>query len=160
MKEYTEKTSAVYVVTFFLLVFSGLVQPALAESVRAVPLTGTKWNLLELGGQSVPKDAWRPYFVLRANFRSESRSAGGMEDAQDECGNRLTGMFAANGDRLRIDVSTSTLVACGKRASELRMPGFRAAIRGESRFQLHGSNLDLLDDKGAVRARFVADDRN
>jgi hypothetical protein len=68
MKEYTEKTSAVYVVTFFLLVFSGLVQPALAKSVRAVPLTETKWNLLELGGQSVPKDAWRPYFVLRSIF--------------------------------------------------------------------------------------------
>jgi heat shock protein HslJ len=121
-------------------------------SIRTRSLAGTKWNLNEIDGQRIPRNGLQPYFVLKVLERSEYGSSGRMEDATDNCGNHLTGIYRVSDDRLRIHVLSSTLKACRPPNANLS-----AYLGEESRFRVHGETLELLDGQGAVKARFIAD---
>ncbi|SRR6266702_1125734 len=126
--------------------------------VQAMSLAGIKWDLVEVAGHSVSRDSRQPYFVLKSRDRFEGGSSGQMEDALDGCGNHLTGIYRARGNRLHIDFQTSTLMACVIPANT-HPPQDLEFLRGESRFKVDGAILELLDEHGAVKARFVAADR-
>jgi heat shock protein HslJ len=119
------------------------------------PLTGTRWMLAESAGKRVAQNGLQPYFELKAVERYEDGSAGNLEDATDECGNGLTGTYRVTGDRLHVRIASSTLVACMVPASGPR-PDLDSALAGSVRFRIVGSELDLLESNGVVRARFVA----
>jgi hypothetical protein len=121
---------------------------------RPVPLAGTKWMLAESGGQRIAQDGRQPYFELKAMERYEDGSEGRLEDATDSCGNILTGAYRTNGNWLHVRITSSTLLAC--KVKEGMPRGLGAALTGDQRFHIYGSELDLLDNSGAVRARFIA----
>jgi heat shock protein HslJ len=127
------------------------------KSIRTGPLAGTKWNLFEVEGQRVPQNGLEPYFVLKELERSESGSSGKIDDAEDNCGNQLTGMYRVSNDRLGIQFSGSTLKAC---LVSGRMPpdeNLLTIFSQRPRFRVQGEILELLNGEDAVRARFIAD---
>jgi hypothetical protein len=110
--------------------------------------------LAESVGQHIAQDGRQPYFELKALERYEDGSAGRLEDATDSCGNRLRGIYRTTGDWLRVRIISSTLLAC--KVTE-RMPrGLVSTLTGDQQFRIHGAELDLLDNSGEVRARFIA----
>jgi len=128
--------------------------PPAQKVPRPVPLAGTKWMLAESVGQHIAQDGRQPYFELKALERYEDSSAGRLEDATDSCGNRLRGIYRTTGDWLRVRIISSTLLAC--KVTE-RMPrGLVSTLTGDQQFRIHGAELDLLDNSGEVRARFIA----
>jgi heat shock protein HslJ len=134
------------------------VKPRPEAPGHAVSLAGTKWDLVDVGGHRVPQDGRQPYFVLRAVDRFEGGSSGQLEDASEGCGNHLTGSYRTSGNRLQIEVSTSTLLDCVIQA-DTPPPQDLRFLRGESRFEVERGILELLDEHGTVKARFVAADR-
>lgn len=121
---------------------------------RAAPLAGTKWMLAESAGQRIAQDGRQPYFELKEVERLQNGSAGQVDDATDACGNHLKGVYSAAGDWLRVRILSSTLLAC--KVTD-RMPrGLVSTLMGDQQFRIHGDELDLLDNSGAVRARFGA----
>ena len=125
-----------------------------AQAVQSpAPLAGTKWMLVESAGKRVAQGRRQPHFELKALEHSESGSAGELQDATDACGNRLTGVYRTTDDWLQVRIVSSTLAACAVRDG--MPPGLGATLMGDQRFRIHGSELDLLDNSGAVRARFV-----
>jgi heat shock protein HslJ len=134
------------------------VKPTPDSPGLAVSLAGIKWDLVEAGGRRVPRDSRQPYFVLKSLDRFEGGSSGQMEDALDGCGNHLTGIYRARGNRLHIDFSTSTLMSCVISADILSPQGVEF-LRGDSWFKVDGTILELLDEHGTVKGRFVAADR-
>lgn len=110
--------------------------------------------LAESAGQRIAQDGRQPYFELKAMERLQNGSTGQLEDATDACGSHLRGVYSAAGDWLRVRIISSTLLAC--KVTE-RMPrGLVSSLAGDQQFRIHGAELDLLDNGGAVRARFVA----
>jgi heat shock protein HslJ len=128
--------------------------PPAQKIPRSAPLAGTKWMLAESAGQRVAQQGRQPYFELKALERYEDGSAGQLEDATDSCGNRLTGVYRTTGDWLHLRIISSTLLAC--KVTEGMPRGLGAAVTGDQRFRIRGAELDLLDNSGAVRARFIA----
>jgi hypothetical protein len=87
--------------------------------------------------------------------RYEDGSAGQLEDATDSCGNNLRGVYRTTGDWLHVRIISRTLNAC---KVTQRMPrSLIATLTGDQQFRVHGAELDLLDNSGEVRARFIAD---
>jgi heat shock protein HslJ len=127
------------------------------RSIRTRPLVGTKWSLNEVEGRRVPQNGFQPHFVLKELDRSEHGSSGKMEDAADDCGNQLTGTYRVSDDRLSIRVSSSTLKACLISNNMPPSENFPPILSGESRFRVQGEILELIDGRGAVKARFIAD---
>jgi heat shock protein HslJ len=128
--------------------------PPAQKVPRPAPLAGTKWMLVESAGQRIAQDGRQPYFELKALERDENGSAGQLEDATDSCGNRHRGVYRTTGDWLHVRIISSTLLAC--KVTE-RMPrGLVSTLTGDQQFRIHGAELDLLDNSGEVRARFVA----
>jgi heat shock protein HslJ len=125
---------------------------------QAISLIGTKWNLIEAGGQRVPQDSLQPFFSLRAHERFEGGSSGYV-DASADCGNVWTGNYRASGSHLQIRIGTHTLVACKVPAGSRPPPALAEIFRGTSGFRLHGAFLELTGENGVV-ARFAAADRN
>jgi heat shock protein HslJ len=136
------------------LVYAQQLPPA-QRIQKPVPLTGTKWMLAETAGQHVAQDGRQPYFELKSVERYEDGSTGRLEDATDSCGNRLTGAYRASGDWLHVRIVSSTLLAC-KVSEGMPRRDLSDALTGDQRFRVHGNELDLLDNSGAVRARFIA----
>jgi heat shock protein HslJ len=128
--------------------------PPAQKVPRSAPLAGMKWVLVESAGQRIEQDGRQPYFVLKALERYEDGSAGRLEDATDSCGNRLTGVYRTTGNWLQVRIISSTLLAC--KVSEGMPRGLGAALTGDQRFRIYGAELDLLDNSGKVRARFIA----
>lgn len=128
--------------------------PPAQKAPRPAHLAGTKWLLAESAGQRISQDGRQPYFELKALERFEDGSAGQLEDATDSCGNSFRGVYRTNGDWLHVRIISSTLLAC--KVTE-RMPrSLFATLTGDQQFRIHGAELDLLDNNGEVRARFVA----
>lgn len=128
--------------------------PPAQKVPRSAPLAGTKWMLTESAGHRIVQDGRQPYFELKALERYEYGSAGRLEDATDSCGNRLRGDYRTKGDWLHVRITSSTLLAC--KVTEGMPRGLGTALIGDQRFHLNGAELDLLDNSGAVRTRFVA----
>ena len=110
--------------------------------------------LAESAGQRIAQDGRQPYFELKTLERYEDGSAGRLEDATDSCGNRLTGVYRTTGDRLQVRIISSTLLAC--KVTEHMPRGLGAALTGDQQFRIYGPELDLLDNSGKVKARFIA----
>lgn len=128
--------------------------PPAQKVPRSAPLAGTKWMLAESAAKRIAQDGRQPYFELKALERYEDGSAGRLANATDSCGNRLTGVYRTTGDWLQVRIISSTLVACKVREGMPR--GLGAVLTGDQRFRIHGAEFDLLDNSGAVRARFIA----
>lgn len=127
------------------------------RSIRARPLFGTKWNLFEVNGLRVPQNGLEPYFALKEPDHFERGSSGQIEDAEDNCGNQLTGMYRVSNDRLSIQISGSTLKACAVSTSMSPNESLSAIFSRRPQFVVRGEILELLDRDGAVGARFIAD---
>ena len=126
-----------------------------AEKVpKPATLAGTTWMLAESAGQRIPQDGQQPYFELKALERYEGGSAGKLENATDACGNLLTGAYRTTGDWLHVRIVSSTLLAC--KVTEHMPRGLGAILTGDQQFRIIGTELDLLDNSGEVRARFIA----
>jgi len=124
---------------------------------KSAPLTGTRWLMAESAGQHVAQNGLQPYFELKMLEHYEDGSAGQLEDAADVCGNRLTGTYRVTADRLHVRITAGgyTLLACKVSESTPRQ-GLGTALAGSTQFQIRGSELDLLESNGMVRARFIA----
>jgi heat shock protein HslJ len=122
---------------------------------KSAPLTGTKWMLAESAGQRVAQDGLQPYFELRALERFENGSAGELKDATDSCGNQLTGKYREVRDHLDVRIVSSTLLAC-KVSARTPKEDLGTVLAGNPRFKIRGSELDLFESNGMVRARFIA----
>jgi hypothetical protein len=122
---------------------------------QPVPLTGTRWLLSESAGQRVPQDGLEPYFELKTVERYEDGSAGNLAGQMNWCGDDLSGTYRVTDDRLHVRITSMALREC--KVLE-RMPPEELGIllAGNPRFQIRGSELDLLESNGVVRARFVA----
>jgi hypothetical protein len=128
--------------------------PPAQKVARSLRLVDTKWMLAESVGQRIAQYGRRPYFELKELERDEDRSAGRLEDATDSCGNRLRGVYRTTGDWLHVRIISSTLLAC--KVTEGMPCGLAATLTGDQQFRIHGAELDLLDNSGEVRARFIA----
>lgn len=129
----------------------------LQKNPRTAPLVGTEWVLIESDGQHVIQNGWQPHFILKALERYADGSTGQVEGATDSCGNRLTGAYRATTNRLRVegDNIAGSLRACKLSAGESQV-NLGTLLASNLRFQIHGSELDLLESNGAVRVRLVA----
>jgi hypothetical protein len=135
--------------------------PVLADAQQAqwvprpAPLTGTRWLLAESSGKRVAQNGLQPYFELRAVERTEDGSAGDMAGQMNWCGDDLIGKYRVTDDRLHVRITSMALRMClvsdGMPVEELDI-----LFAGDPRFRILGSELDLLESNGAVRARFVA----
>jgi uncharacterized lipoprotein YbaY len=122
------------------------------ETVPAlpVPLTGTRWTLVELEGAAIAlgADERAPHLALDAQ---ESRFAG-----SGGC-NRLSGGFTLTGHSLRFDTPITTLMACSE-AVMRREEAFVRALLRTTRYALNGSTLTLLRGDVVV-ARLASEQR-
>ncbi|HEY7206554.1 MAG TPA: META domain-containing protein [Methylomirabilota bacterium] len=111
------------------------------------PLRNTYWKLVRLGDAPVAvADRQRePSLVFAA---SEARVSG-----HGGC-NRVTGSFEVDGARLKIGPLAATRMACPDGME--REQRFLRAIQAVTTYRIRGSHLDLMDDSGAVLARFEA----
>lgn len=131
--------------------------PPAQKVPQPAPLTGTLWLLAESAGHRISQDDRQPYFALKTMERYGDGSAGRVEDARDSCGNSFRGVYRTTGDWLHLRIISSTLLAC--KVTE-RMPrDLIATLTGHQQYRIHGSELDLLDNSGEVRTRFVAGTR-
>jgi copper homeostasis protein (lipoprotein) len=113
-----------------------------------VPLEGTRWNLVEVGGRSVTsaggeRDA---HLVFSADSARVAGSTG--------C-NRLTGPFTRDGRMLRFGPTATTRMACLDQGRSALEEAFLEALRATTRFELAAGTLTLLGATGPV-ARLTA----
>lgn len=147
-----------------------------AGTANRVTLIGTRWKLIELAGRPVQGSGIESYFALKTNEHRIGGSTGQLVNASADGCNRLTGSYETNGNSLRIDVVTKTLLVC----YPSRIPSeqghaptpapsgdftikdsdqaelFVFALKGTSGFTIHGSTLELLSHSGMVLARLEA----
>jgi heat shock protein HslJ len=141
------------------LILSGSPGKADAQQLEKVPkpapLAGTEWVMIESDGQRVPQNGWQPHFELKELERNQDGSAGQVEGIADSCSNRLTGTYQVTANRLRFEIDN---VAASLRTCIISkdMPLERIDLNGSPQFQIHGSELDLFESTGVVRARFIA----
>ncbi len=128
--------------------------PPAQKVPRPAPLAGTKWMLAESAGQRVAQDGRQPYFEVGALERSEDGSAGQLENATDSCGNQLGGVYRTTGDWLQVRIISRTLLAC--KVTPRMQRDLVAILNGDQQFRIQGTELDLLDNNGEIRARFIA----
>lgn len=108
------------------------------------PLTGTEWQLIQLGGKTVQPEEGRFTLTLLAEG---NRLAG-----TGAC-NRLTGQFETDAKRtLKIGPVASTRMACPDMERE---QAFVEAIESATHYDMDGPMLLLLSD-GELRAVFQA----
>ncbi|WP_418991646.1 META domain-containing protein [Alistipes sp.] len=108
------------------------------------PLTGTEWQLIQLGGQTVQPEEGRFTLTLLA----EGNRLAGV----GAC-NRLTGSFETDAKRaLKIGPVASTRMACPDMARE---QAFIRALEQTTHYDMDGPMLLLLAD-GELRAVFQA----
>lgn len=56
--------------------------------------------------------------------------------------------------RFEIDAVAATLRTC--KLKDTPLEGIGTIVGGSPQFRIHGPELDLLDNRGEVRARFIA----
>jgi heat shock protein HslJ len=118
-------------------------------SMTKVDLENTRWELLELHGESITvkvKDK-APYLELNP----EKASAYGFGGC-----NRFFGSYQATERTLRFSTMGATRMACPEGMDQEQ--AFFRAIDATQRYEVHGSKLLLYSDSGVV-ARFEARDQ-
>ncbi|MCL5956042.1 MAG: META domain-containing protein [Gammaproteobacteria bacterium] len=127
------------------------IQPGLSCGMVAthIALRGTYWKLVQLNGQAISLPGavrkQEPHLVFSAKGDRVS-GAGGC--------NAVTGSFKVDGDKLHLRQMVSTLRACLTGMEYERE--FLQTLGKVERYRIVGGHLDLLDEKGAVIARFEA----
>jgi len=114
--------------------------------------------LAESAGQRVAQNGFQPYLELKTVERYEDGSAGDLEGVSDSCGDDLAGTYRATNGRLHVSITSVPLREC-KLSEGMAREGLGTILDGNPRFRIVGSELDLLERNGVVRARFVAADR-
>ncbi len=108
------------------------------------PLTGTTWQLIQLGGQSIRPEEGK--FVVTFSVEKNRMTGRGA------C-NRLSGSFQTDNKRmLRIDDIASTRMTCPDIGQE---QAFLRALQSTTHYDMDGPILLLLSD-GELRAVFQA----
>jgi putative lipoprotein len=113
------------------------------------PFVNTYWKLVSVGGvaaQAFPNQR-EPHFILRSELNRATGSGG--------C-NEFTGTYEVSESAVRFGHAAATLRACPE-GMEQEAAFFRVLEQARS-FRIHGDQLELLDEGGAVLARFVAVD--
>lgn len=112
-------------------------------------LTETRWKLVELGGRKVEvlPDAPEPHLLLKAEKNAVSGSGG--------C-NNLAGSYTIDGAALSFGPIAATRKMCV--AGMEQESAYLKALEQVRGWRVTGDSLDLLDEAGAVVARFVAVD--
>lgn len=123
----------------------------------AAPLAGTEWMLIESRGQLVAQNGWPPHFKLKMLGRYHDGSTGRVEGVADSCGNNLVGTYRVTANRLRFEIDNvaASLRTCLVPKGDTP-GGIGTLLEGSPQFRIHGAELDMLDDSGKVRARWIA----
>jgi copper homeostasis protein (lipoprotein) len=110
-----------------------------------IPLGGTEWRLVELGGPPVELDEGGrlPYLVLDLE-ESRVAGSGGV--------NRFMGTFSLAEDELQFGPLATTMMA-GPEAAMARERAFLDALAAVTGYRLEGRSLTLVAGEGSV-ARF------
>lgn len=113
--------------------------------------------LVEARGQHVAQNGWQPHFKLKTLERYQDGSAGQVEGEADSCGNNLTGTYRVIANRLRFEIDSvaASLRAC-KVSKDMPLVAIGTLFENSPQFRIHGAELDLLDNSGDVRTRFIA----
>lgn len=122
---------------------AALIQPEVAQPV---PLRGTYWKLVELGGSPVPaaQDRLREPSLLLAEGEDRASGSGGC--------NRFSGGFKLEGERLSFLPMAATRMAC-LQGGQIES-GYLLALSGVASYRLRGGSLELLDAAGGLVVRF------
>jgi putative lipoprotein len=120
-----------------------------APAVTPDALLNMRWVLTRLGAVDLPgrKGTREPYMTLA--------SPPGRLEGFSGC-NRLFGAFTVDGAKLTFGPGIGmTRMACAGRGSAELESGFAQALQATARWRVDGGALELLDETGAVLARFV-----
>jgi heat shock protein HslJ len=119
-----------------------------ARAPGAMPLEGTYWKAIELGGKPILSPADRaPYLI----FQAEKRVSG-----SDGC-NRITGSYELKGAAVTFGQMASTRMACLDIGEVDR--AFGVALNSARRLKVVGDRLELSDAAGRRVAIFRAADQ-
>ena len=111
------------------------------------PLRGTYWKLVRLSETPVQAaEKQREPHLIFANDEPRLSGSGGC--------NRLTGSFELDGDKLRLGRMAGTMMACPTGMEQEQR--FLQSLEKVERYRIAGSHLEMLDEAGAVIARFEA----
>lgn len=112
---------------------------------RPIPLGGTEWRLVELGGEAVEpaEGGRRPHLVLDLE-ESRIAGSGGV--------NRLMGTFTLAAEEIRFGPLATTLMA-GPEEAMARERAFLDALADVTGYRLYEGSLTLLTGDESV-ARF------
>ena len=127
--------------------FAQIAHPAHPDGTER-PLTGTKWELVELDNRPVQGD----YYLALKQTESLSSVSTGSIIASDWC-NDYTGVYEAGHHSLHMRLVASTLMAC--RVGSNQVP-FIATLTHTSAFRIYDGVLELLNRDGDVTARLAA----
>jgi putative lipoprotein len=120
-----------------------------AAAVTPDALLNVRWVLTRLGTVDLPsrKGTREPYMTLA--------SPPGRLEGFSGC-NRLFGGFTVDGAKLTFGpgIGMTRMACAGRGAIELES-GFAQALQATARWRVDGAALELLDETGAVLARFV-----
>jgi putative lipoprotein len=118
-----------------------------AEAPASLPLVGTHWTLVELGGRAIAKTPTgrEPHLML---LEEESRAV-----ATGGC-NQVSGTYETSGTALTFSQLISTMKACSDGMD--RDQALAKALETTASFRIEGSRLEIMDAPGSVLARFEA----
>jgi heat shock protein HslJ len=121
-----------------------------APPVNTDALLNVRWVLMQLGSVELPKHKGtrEPYMTLA--------SPPGRLEGFSGC-NRMFGAYALDGARLTFGpgIGMTRMACAGRGAMELES-GFAQALQATARWRVDGTSLELLDETGAVLARFTS----
>ncbi|HEX5130897.1 MAG TPA: YbaY family lipoprotein [Candidatus Krumholzibacteria bacterium] len=114
---------------------------------ESIPLIGTYWKLVEIGGKGVISAGTRrePHITLLSDDNRVAATAG--------C-NQMTGGYTLSGESLTFTQMVSTRMACPDVMDQ--EAALATALAGTLAYSIDGSELALRDASGAVLARLVA----
>lgn len=115
---------------------------------EAGALVGSRWRLVEAGGQAALPDTGQrgPYL----QFESGTHMGGNTT-----C-NSMGGTYTADGSSLRFSDVNSTMMACVEEARMEQERRFMTAIQNTDRYAVQGDTLVLMQGETVV-ARLVKD---
>ena len=123
---------------------------ASAPAVNVDALLNVRWVLMQLGSVELPphKGTGEPYMTL-------GKPPGRLEGFSG-C-NRMFGAYTLDGAKLTFGPGIGmTRMACARRGAMELESGFAQALQATARWRVDGTALELLDETGAVLARFTA----
>lgn len=118
-----------------------------AQAPAQMPLVGTHWALIELGGRAVAKTPTgrEPHLML---LDEENRAV-----ATGGC-NQMSGIYRTAGASLTFSQFASTMKACPDGMD--RDQALAQALQATANFRIDGSRLEIMNASGGVLARFDA----